>query len=83
MILVPAMNTAMWEHPVTAQQLSTFEAFGRKTNYGDLSNRDSFESLVRILEPQSKRLACGEVGVGAMADVSSIVDFVRDTLIHK
>jgi phosphopantothenoylcysteine decarboxylase len=76
MILAPAMNTAMWEHPITAQQLSTFASFGKTTMSSDL---DHCGSLVRIVEPQSKMLACGEVGVGAMADVSLIVDaVVRD-----
>lgn len=84
MILAPAMNTAMWEHPVTSQHLSTFASFGKNTVSSDLNRRDCCEDLVRIVEPQSKRLACGEVGVGAMAEVSSIVDIVRDVLvIHK
>lgn len=80
MILAPAMNTAMWEHPITSQQLSQFKSFGRNTNSNDLGR---YESLVRIVEPQSKTLACGEIGVGAMADVSLIVDVVHNVLVHK
>lgn len=28
MIFCPAMNTAMWEHPITAQQVGQLKAFG-------------------------------------------------------
>lgn len=80
MILAPAMNTAMWEHPITAQQLATFESFGRNTISSDGLKCDS---LVRIVEPQSKKLACGDVGVGAMADVHAIVNVIHDVLSHK
>ena len=35
---------------------------------------------VRVVEPVSKRLACGDVGVGAMAEVETIVEAVRRTI---
>jgi phosphopantothenoylcysteine decarboxylase len=75
MILAPAMNTAMWEHPITAQQISQMESFGRNVTSEEVDHRDN---LIRIVEPQSKKLACGEVGVGAMADVGLIVNVVQD-----
>jgi phosphopantothenoylcysteine decarboxylase len=31
-----------------------------------------------LIPPQSKRLACGDVGVGAMAEVVTIAEAVRD-----
>ena len=31
----------------------------------------------KVIEPQEKELACGEVGVGAMADIKDIVEAVR------
>jgi hypothetical protein len=35
---------------------------------------------VRVVDPVEKRLACGDVGVGALADVRDIVRAVRDAL---
>jgi phosphopantothenoylcysteine decarboxylase len=77
MLLAPAMNTAMWEHPLTAQQLSLVESFGR---HGSSSYMGRNENLVRTIAPQTKMLACGEMGIGAMADVRCIVNTVRDLL---
>jgi phosphopantothenoylcysteine decarboxylase len=51
-VLAPAMNTAMWEHPATARHLRQFGL--------------DFPATV-VVPPQAKRLACGDVGVGAMA----------------
>jgi phosphopantothenoylcysteine decarboxylase len=31
-----------------------------------------------LIPPQSKRLACGDVGVGAMAEVATIAETVRE-----
>jgi phosphopantothenoylcysteine decarboxylase len=36
---------------------------------------------IRIVPPQNKRLACGDVGLGAMAEVEEIVAAVRNLLI--
>jgi phosphopantothenoylcysteine decarboxylase len=62
-VLAPAMNTAMWLHPLTGQQLSILGQWG-----------------MVVVEPQRKVLACGEEGVGAMADVDTIVAAVRQHL---
>ena len=59
MIVAPAMNTMMWDHPVTQTHLATLERWG-----------------VRIVAPIEKQLACGDVGIGAMADVDAIVGAV-------
>jgi phosphopantothenoylcysteine decarboxylase len=61
-ILAPAMNTLMWEHPLTARHLSQVTA--------DNAN-------VRVVGPITKGLACGDIGVGAMAEVDEIVTAVR------
>jgi len=61
MIVCPAMNTTMWNHPVTREHLHKLESWG---------------SLV--LPPISKTLVCGDSGAGAMAEVDTIVEFVRD-----
>jgi phosphopantothenoylcysteine decarboxylase len=55
-LVAPAMNTAMWVHPLTAAHLAALAAFG-----------------VRVVPPVSKALACGDVGVGALAPVADIV----------
>lgn len=62
MLVAPAMNTAMWEHPITAQQLETIKQWG-----------------IKVIEPQSKMLACGEAGIGAMAPVETIVGIATAT----
>ena len=68
-LLVPAMNTAMWEHPLTEQQLQTIQSFAPPSS-----------GNVKIVPPQSKLLACGEVGVGAMASVDTILQAVQSAL---
>jgi phosphopantothenoylcysteine decarboxylase len=64
-IIAPAGNTHMWNHPLTKQQLATFIGF-------NLNNS--------IVEPQSKMLACGTEGIGAMADIDSIVSELKSNL---
>lgn len=59
MILVaPAMNTAMWKHPLTAKHIDALEEW----------------PWVKVLLPMEKSLACGDVGTGAMKDWTEIVD---------
>lgn len=45
---------------------------------------ENLERLVKmgfqIIEPKTSRLACGSVGKGALADVSHILDIVKQTL---
>jgi phosphopantothenoylcysteine decarboxylase len=79
-ILVPAMNTAMWEHPLTTKQLNQIESFGMTANKHNNCDVGRKDSRVHIIQPQTKVLACGEMGVGAMADVNTIVEVVRDVL---
>ena len=53
----PAMNTLMYEHPLTAQHVRTIrEVIGYS-----------------VVGPVSKGLACGDVGVGAMVEWHDIV----------
>lgn len=59
-VFAPAMNTTMWEHPVTAQHLTTLEAWGFK-----------------IVPPASKRLACGDIGRGALPPVADLLKAVH------
>lgn len=54
-IVAPAMNTFMWDNPITHEQIQTLRQRG-----------------LIIVPPVAKRLACGDVGVGAMASVEDI-----------
>ncbi|KOB71374.1 putative phosphopantothenoylcysteine decarboxylase, partial [Operophtera brumata] len=56
LLFCPAMNTRMWEHPVTTQQITTLIQWGHVE-----------------IPPISKKLICGDTGVGAMAEVETIV----------
>lgn len=62
-IIAPAMNTNMWEHPVTKEHLSKFWNWGYK-----------------VVQPQSKMLACKTQGMGAMAEIKDIVEATKDSL---
>jgi phosphopantothenoylcysteine decarboxylase len=117
--LAPAMNTLMWEHPLTAQHLRRVAAaqfLGPAVQEGEVREGEAgtlaypaeprtpgksarqeprppepidLEQLMdwinqhcsklRIVPPVSKRLACGDVGVGAMASVPEIVNAVNET----
>jgi len=79
-ILAPAMNTLMWEHSLTARHLRQLAA---DAGAGPIPDHPDLAALVtwinthcprlRIVFPQDKRLACGDVGVGAMAEVTDLV----------
>jgi len=61
LVIAPAMNTQMWLHPVTANHLAKL---------------NSWYNLF-VVPPANKDLACGEQGVGALADISEIVQCVK------
>ncbi len=58
-VVAPAMNTHMWNHPVTAEQLNKVK---------------TWNSGLKVIEPVVKILACGEEGVGAMAPIEKIAE---------
>lgn len=60
-IVAPSMNTAMWNHPLTAQQLALF-------------GRDRMMHWIEALMPIQKTIACGDTGNGAMCEWSVIVE---------
>ena len=79
-ILAPAMNTLMWEHPLTGRHLRQLAAdAGASSAPADLQLLDlvawvnSHCPRLCIVPPQSKRLACDDIGMGAMASVESVV----------
>ena len=72
-VVAPAMNTAMWNHPVTSQHLRVVE-----DDWG-LHGRGQ-DGYFEVLRPVEKTLACGDVGEGAMMDWNDIVRFVEGRL---
>ena len=64
-VVAPAMNTQMWENPLVQANVSTLASIadGRRFPFVD---------------PIDKRLACGEVGVGGLADPELIAATVAD-----
>lgn len=68
-LVAPAMNTCMWNHPITARQLRVLEdEWGGESGW--------FE----VLRPISKNLACGDVGNGAMVTWETIVEAIENKI---
>ena len=63
-LVAPAMNSMMWTHPLTAQQLAVLQDW----------------PWVEVLPPQSKTLACGDTGQGGMCDWKEIVGVIERRL---
>ena len=57
-LLAPAMNTQMYTHPITAHHLSLI-----KTHL----------PYIEVVNPIEKILACGDVGMGGMAEWGDVV----------
>uniref|UniRef100_A0A182N9P8 Phosphopantothenoylcysteine decarboxylase n=1 Tax=Anopheles dirus TaxID=7168 RepID=A0A182N9P8_9DIPT len=66
LLFCPAMNTRMWQHPITGQQIETLKSWGH-----------------REVPCIAKTLMCGDTGLGAMAEVDTIVSVVSDTLMEQ
>ena len=60
-IVAPAMNTYMWNNPLTMRHITTI-----KEIYG-----------ATIIPPVEKKLVCGDVGIGAMNSVDTIVQTLQ------
>src|SRR5262245_47627623 len=69
-VLAPAMNTFMWEHPLTARHLRQLAADAGAPAPEGLSLEALPEWInehcprLRIAAPESRQLACGDVGLG-------------------
>lgn len=79
-VLAPAMNTQMWDSPVTRRHLRQLvDDWGTGSPSGPWGPDDASAVFARycpsitLVSPGSKRLACGDVGAGAMAEVPQIV----------
>uniref|UniRef100_A0A7E4UX19 Flavoprotein domain-containing protein n=1 Tax=Panagrellus redivivus TaxID=6233 RepID=A0A7E4UX19_PANRE len=63
----PAMNTCMWEHPLTYQHMKTLKEL----------------LFFKEIPPMEKELICGDKGYGAMAAVPMIVSIVNADIRNK
>jgi len=86
-VLAPAMNTLMWQHPFTRRHLKALAADAGAAHIpGHLDEAQLIAQIndrsktLRVVPPVSKQLACGDTGVGGLADVADIVAAVRDML---
>ncbi|CAK7224605.1 hypothetical protein SCUCBS95973_005574 [Sporothrix curviconia] len=88
-LVAPSMNTAMWNHPLTARQLATLRddwgvnttrattSTGSTDEGGDAAAEDNW-GWYEVLLPAN--LACGDVGQGAMMEWRDIVVIIRERL---
>jgi phosphopantothenoylcysteine decarboxylase len=67
-IVAPAMNTAMWFHPLTKKHIDLLEGEWNVKNGG----------WIEVLRPVEKTLACGDTGSGAMKEWNGIVLRIED-----
>lgn len=75
--MAPAMNTAMWRHPITKKQIKTLEQ-----EWGAAEDGKG-EGWITVLHPMEKELACGDIGDGAMMDWRAIVSHIGKYLKHE
>ncbi|MEH6629238.1 MAG: bifunctional phosphopantothenoylcysteine decarboxylase/phosphopantothenate--cysteine ligase CoaBC [Halopseudomonas aestusnigri] len=59
-LLAPAMNVRMWDHPATQKNLATLIHRG-----------------VKIIGPNEGSMACGEYGIGRMAEPNEILSAIK------
>jgi phosphopantothenoylcysteine decarboxylase/phosphopantothenoylcysteine decarboxylase/phosphopantothenate--cysteine ligase len=62
-LICPAMNTAMYENPVTQSNIQKLRNFG-----------------FQFIAPKESRLACGDLGKGALAEVNVIAAAVKKSM---
>ncbi|KUJ15665.1 flavo protein [Mollisia scopiformis] len=75
-IVAPAMNTAMWRHPVTKSQIRVLEE-----EWGVEGEKSEGQGWFEVVRPMEKELACGDVGDGAMKDWREIVKIIEKRLV--
>ena len=63
-LLCPAMNTQMWNNPATQRNIRWLKEL----------NRYDF------CDPIAKRLACGDFGIGALAEVETIITTLENLI---
>ncbi len=86
-ILAPAMNAFMWQHPFTKRHLRSIAADcgashvpGHLDDAAMLAQINDRAKTLRIVAPVEKKLACGDTGIGGLAEVPDLVSAVREML---
>ncbi|RMY74427.1 hypothetical protein D0863_03216 [Hortaea werneckii] len=69
-MVAPAMNTAMWHHPLTAEHMKRLKSDWAIDNGG----------WIEVLDPIQKEIACGDTGAGGMHEWKSIVASIERRL---
>lgn len=89
-LLAPAMNTLMWDHPLTTQHLHSVAClFGLKPTIGLTVSqllawiKTQPKCSLHWVGPIEKSLACGDIGIGAMDEVTTIVSALESSLSGK
>lgn len=87
LVLAPAMNTLMWQHPLTRRHLRAIASDWFRLNIAECESEEAIieainarGSPLKIAAPVCKTLACGDEGVGGMADVDEIARICRESL---
>jgi phosphopantothenoylcysteine decarboxylase / phosphopantothenate---cysteine ligase len=62
-LIAPAMNPVMWDHPATQRNIALAQAHG-----------------VRLIGPNPGDMACGETGLGRMAEPEQILEGIEEIL---
>ena len=83
-VLAPAMNTLMWDNPFTCRHLKSIAADngaghipGHLETTALIAQINERSKTLRIVPPVSKTLACGDVGMGGLAELQSIAAAVE------
>jgi phosphopantothenoylcysteine decarboxylase len=86
-LLAPAMNTLMWQHPATARHFRQLAADAGVTNLPEgrdplpvIDAINSQRGPLRVVAPEARQLACGDIGIGALAAPESIVAAVNEQM---
>jgi phosphopantothenoylcysteine decarboxylase len=88
-VLAPAMNTLMWQHPLTVRHLRQLAENEGLAPPADLTPDllppwiNIHSRQLRVVAPVSKALACGDEGVGALAAPEDVVAAVQGMLKKK
>src|SRR5262245_51523770 len=88
-VLAPAMNTLMWQHPMTRRQLRVLAADAGAAHLPGNLDQDQLIPLVNersatlhVVAPLSKSLACGDIGVGGLAAITDVADAI-DRMLNR
>ncbi|KAF2759494.1 flavo protein [Pseudovirgaria hyperparasitica] len=69
-IVAPAMNTAMWLHPITQKHVKLLQEEWSIEQGG----------WIELLKPVEKEIACGDVGIGGMREWREIVEVIESRM---